>query len=174
MRTMMGVMHDIRYGFRLLKKSPGFTAIVVATLALGIGANTAIFTVFNAVLLRPLPYKDSQNLAVLWSTDEAHGEQRDQVSTTDVADYRRLNHVFEGVSTIQDWYPTVSGKGEPEKVFATAVGEDYFQILRGKPLLGRTFLPEEQLDGQDNVVILSYGFWQSHLGGDPQIVGQKI
>lgn len=171
---MMGLMHDIHYGFRLLKKSPGFTIIVVATLALGIGANTAIFTVFNAVLLRPLPYKDSQNLVVLWSTDEAHGEQRDQVSATDVADYRRLNHVFEGISTIQDWYPTFSGKGEPEKVFATAVGEDYFRILRGKPSLGRTFLPEEQQEGKDNVVVLSYGYWQSHFGADPQIVGQKI
>lgn len=171
---MMGLLHDIRYAFRLLKKSPGFTTIVVATLALGIGANTAIFTVFNAVLLRPLPYKDSQHLAVLWSTDKAHGEQRDQVSATDVADYRRLNHVFEGVSTIQDWYPTVSSKGEPEKVSATAVGEDYFQILRGTPLLGRTILPEEQRDGKDNVVVLSYGYWQSYFGGDPQIVGQKV
>jgi putative ABC transport system permease protein len=165
---------DLRFGLRMLAKSPGFTAVAVLTLALGIGANTAIFSALHAVLLKPLPYPDSTRLIMVWGDETAEGNHRGQVSATDAADWRAQNHVFEDIATVNGWTPVLTGNGEPERIPAAIVGDGYFKILGGKPLLGRVFLPEEQIDGKDDEVILSYGLWQRRFGADPQIVGKTI
>ena len=171
---MTGLLHDFRYAVRQLRKSPGFTAVAVITLALGIGANTAIFSVVNAVLLRALPYKNSDGLVLLWSDERAGGEQRDQVSFTDVDDYRSQNHVFENVVAFGDYGGVLSGSGIPERIPGMQVADGYFSLMGAKPLLGRGFLLEEQLYGKDQVIVLGYGLWQRRFGGDPSIVGKQI
>ncbi|HEX8073330.1 MAG TPA: ABC transporter permease [Pyrinomonadaceae bacterium] len=172
---MTTLWQDLRYGVRVLRQSRGFTAVAVVSLALGIGANTAVFSVVNAVLLRALPYAEPARLVLLWSTERASGDDRGQVSATDVADFAARNHVFAAVSTYGDWQGFISGDGGlPERLVAAQVGEGFFEVLRGRALLGRTFLPEEQQDGKDFVVVLSYGLWQRRFGGDPSVVGRTI
>ena len=171
----MGTLwQDVRYGFRMLTKRPGFTIVAVISLALGISANTAIFSVVNATLLKSLPYKDPESIVLVWGNIATEGRNRTQVSATDVADWRRQNNVFEDVATYGNWSATLLGRGEPERIQGTQVGDGYFQILRGTPLLGRVFLPEEQEEGKDFVVVLGYGLWQRRFGGDPAIVGQQV
>jgi putative ABC transport system permease protein len=167
---------DLRYSLRLLLKSPGFTAVAVLSIALGIGANTTVFSVINAVLLRSLPYKDPNGLVLLWGdTDQEVGRRKhNQVSATDVADFRSQSTVFEDVATYGNWDAIFSGNGEAERVPATQVGDGFFKIMKGTPLLGRVFTPEEQIDGKDFVIVLSYGLWQRRFGGDPNIVGKTV
>jgi putative ABC transport system permease protein len=171
---MMTLLQDVRYGFRMLLKSPGVTLAAVVSLALGIGANTAIFSVVNSILLRSLPYAEPDNIVLLWGDSPSQGDHRNQVSATDVDDWRRENRVFEEVSTFGDWSATFLGGGEPERVPGTQVGDGFFRVMRGTPLLGRTFLPEEQEDGKDNVIVLGHGLWQRRFGGDANIVGQAV
>src|SRR5919112_2994601 len=171
---MKTLLQDVRYGFRMLRKSPGVTLAAVVSLALGIGANTAIFSVVNSILLKSLPYDEPDRVVLLWGDSPAQGNHRNQVSATDVDDWRRENKVFEEVSTFGDWSATFLSAGEPERVPGTQVGEGFFRVMRGTPLLGRTFLPEEQEDGKDNVVVLGYGLWQRRFGGDPSVVGRAI
>jgi putative ABC transport system permease protein len=170
---METLLQDIRFGCRMLVKSPGFTAVAVITLALGIGANTAIFSVVNAVLLRALPYKNPNSLALIWS-DQRSGDNRSQLSFTDVDDYRAENHVFENVVAFGDWSAVFSGMGTPELIPGMQVGDGYFSLMGAQPLLGRGFLPEEQVDGKDQVIVLGYGLWQRRFGGDLGIVGKQI
>jgi predicted permease len=166
---------DIRYGMRILRKGPGFTAVAMITLALGIGANTSTFSVANAVLLRALPYKDADRLVLIWGDEHASGGSvRDQLSFTDIDDYRRQSHAFEGVVSFGDWNAVFSDAGSPERIPGMQVGDGYLSLMRVKPLLGRDFLPEEQLDGKDQVVVLGYGLWQRRFAGDPGIVGKRI
>ncbi|MDT7603651.1 MAG: hypothetical protein QOF61_1648 [Acidobacteriota bacterium] len=169
------MLQDARYGLRMLLKSPGFTLVAVMSLALGIGANTVVFSVVNAVLLKSLPYQEPESIVLAWGEDRALGEKRDQVSATDVADWRAQNHVFEDVATYGDWRPLLAeGAGDPERLPAAQVGDGFFKVMKGQALLGRTFLPEEQEDGKDFVVVLGYGLWQRRFGGDPSIVGKAI
>jgi putative ABC transport system permease protein len=170
---MSGLFQDLRYAVRQLRKSPEFTAVAVVTLALGIGANTAIFSVVNAVLIRDLPYKNEQRLALLWNT-EVHGDNRDQLSFTDIDDYRSQNQVFENIVPFGNWTATFAGAGDPERIPGMQVGDGYLSLMRVTPLLGRDFLPEEQIEGKDQVIILTYGLWQSRFAGDPRVVGQQI
>lgn len=165
---------DLRYGARLLAKNRWFTAAAVLSLALGIGANTAIFSVVSAVLLRPLPFHDADRLVLVWGTDEATGKRRGQVSNTDIADVRAANDVFENVATFMFWKPALSGDGEPERLSALQVSDEYFDVLRATPAAGRLLVPEDQLEGNDFVVVLSYGLWQRRFNGDPSIVGRTI
>src|ERR1700738_662550 len=164
---------DLRYSLRLLIKSPGFTAVAVLSIALGIGANTTVFSVINAVLLRSLPYKDPEGLVLLWgdSRQEAGLKKHNQVSATDVADFRAQASVFEDVATYGNWSALMSGDIEAERVPATQVGDGFFKIMKGKPLLGRVFIPEEQEEAKDKVIVLSYGLWQRPFGGDPCVMG---
>lgn len=168
------LLQDLRYGLRMLLKRPGFTLIAVISLALGVGANTVIFSVVNAILLKSLPYKDADRIVLVWGNTPSEGKDRNQVSATDVDDWRHQNSVFEDVTTYSNWSATFLGGGEPERVAGIQVGDGYFQIMKGTPLLGRTFLPEEQQDGKDFVIVLDYGLWQRRFGGDPNIVGQKV
>jgi len=170
---MNGFIQDGRYAIRQLRKNPGFTAVAVITLALGIGANTAIFSAANAVLFRKLPYQNPQSLVLLWSIGR-DGGTRDQSSFTDIDDYRSQNHVFENVVPFGDWNATFIGEGDPARVPGMQVGDGYFALMGAKPFLGRDFLPEEQIEGKDNVIILSYGLWQQRFGGDRGIVGRQI
>lgn len=170
---METIFQDVRYGLRMLRKSPGFTAVAVVTLALGIGANTAIFSVVDAVLIRALPYKDPQQLVLIWA-DEQKGGARDQLSYTDIDDYRTQSHSFQNVVAFADWSATFTGNGDPARIPGVQLGDGYFGLMGAQPMLGRDFLPEEQIDGKDQVIILTYELWQSRFGGDPQIVGKQV
>ncbi|HEX8688561.1 MAG TPA: ABC transporter permease, partial [Pyrinomonadaceae bacterium] len=154
---MTTLLQDIRYGLRVLWKSPGVTLAAVVSLALGVGANTAIFSVVNSTLLRALPYAEPDRVVLLWGDSPAEGSRRKQVSATDVDDWRHQNGVFEEVTTFGDWSATFLDGGEPERVPGTQVGDGFFRVMRGTPMLGRVFLPEEQEEGRDNVVVLGHG-----------------
>jgi putative ABC transport system permease protein len=158
----------------MLRKSPGFTFVAIISLALGIGANTAIFSVINTVLLKELPYNDPASLVLLWGKDVAEATNRDQVSFTDVEDWRKQNSVFEEITAYTDWRPILSGAGEAERVPAMQVSDGYFRVMKVEPLLGRVFTPEEQQDGKDFVIILSYGLWRRQFGADPGIIDKTI
>jgi MacB-like periplasmic core domain/FtsX-like permease family len=157
---MTGLFQSARYVMRQLRRSPGFTAVVLITLTLGIGANTAIYSVVNAVPLRSLPYKESDRLAVLWQTDKETGENRNQLSYTDLEEYRTRNHTLQSIVAFGDWSAVFAEPGSPERIFGMLVGDGYFSLMGVTPLLGREFLPEDQVEGKDQVVILGYGLWR--------------
>lgn len=169
---MEALLRDLSYGLRVLRKSPGFTAVAVITLALGIGANTAIFSVIQSVLLRRLPYQDSQRLVLIWG--DSAGRHRDQVSYTDVEDWRRGNHAFEDVAAYARWSAILAGSGAAQRLPAIQVSDGFFRVLRGKPLLGRLLLPEDQLDGKDQVVVIANDLWRTRFSSDPNVIGQTI
>ena len=166
------MIKDLRYALRSLVRQPGFTAIVILTLALGIGANTAIFSVVYSVLIKPLPFQRADRLVLLWG--DAEGNSRNQVSHTDIVDYRAQQTLFDSITTFNSWTPLLSGTGEPARINAALVGDDFFKVMGTQPLLGRAFLPEEQQDGKDQVVVLSYELWQRQLNSDPNAVGKTI
>ena len=165
---------DIRYGMRSLLRQPGFTAIVVLTLALGIGANTAIFSVVYSVLIKPLPFNRPDRIVLLWGDNRETGESRNQMSHTDVVDYKAQQTLFDSIATYSSWRPLISGTGEPARINGALVGDDFFRVMGQQPMLGRAFLPEEQQDGKDQVAVLSYELWQKQLNGDPNAVGKTI
>lgn len=157
----------------MLRKNPGFTWVAILILALGIGANSAIFSVVHAVLLKDLPFKDPNSLVLIWGTDSE--SNRSQVSATDTADFRSQNTVFEEVSTFTGWRPIISDSAnQAERIPAMLVGDGYFKVLKAEPLLGRLFLPSDQLEGKDFVVVLSHGLWQRRFHSDPNIIGKTI
>ncbi len=174
---MMGTLfQDVRYGLRMLAKNPGFTAVAVITLALGIGANTAIFSVANAVLLRPLPYKQPDELVKIYSAMSTGGWGW-FAAPADFLDWKVQNQVFEDIAAI-DWDadPILSPSqgGEAVKVQGMRVSANFFSILGVQPALGRVFALEEDQPGRDNVVVLGYGLWQRRFGRDPAIVGKAV
>ncbi len=171
---MNTLLQDLKYGLRTLIKNPGFTVVAVLTLALGIGANTAIFSVVNTVLLKPTPYKDAGRLVTVWGQNLAKGVTTDLVSAPDFADWRAQNHVFEQMAASTDAAYTLTGLGEPLAVTAYQFSPDFFHVLGVKPLMGRTFLPDEDQPGKNYVAVLSYRFWQSRFGRDPNIVGRAV
>ncbi|HEV2851351.1 MAG TPA: ABC transporter permease [Thermoanaerobaculia bacterium] len=164
---------DAVYGVRMLLKSPGVTLAALLSLMLAIGANTLIFSALNAVLLTPLPYAEPGRLVLVWGGDPSTGQGRDQVSFTDAEDFRHSRSLA-GLAVFMEWTPALTGSGEPERIPAMQVGDGYFELLQARPLLGRTFLPEEQQEGKDFVVVLSHGLWQRRFGGDPGIVGKTL
>jgi putative ABC transport system permease protein len=173
---MEKLFQDIRYSLRMLLKSPAFTAVAVLSIALGIGANTAVFSVVNAVLLKSLPFKEPDRIALLWGKTTTEGvlDDRNQVSATDVADFRSQNSVFEEVAAYTNWMPILSGDGQAERLPSLQVGEGFFQVMKAEPTLGRVFSPEEQQEGKDFVVVLSFGLWQRRFASDPGIIGKIV
>ncbi len=167
------LLQDLRYAARILRKSPGFTAVAVLTLALGIGANTAIFSVVNAVLLSPLPYADADRLVLVKEVLPHAGPQPFDVSGPDISQIQKLNHVFEKVGGFRVWTYEFSGRGEPQRVTADRISSDLFDVLGVQPVVGRVFTAEEELAGHP-VVILSYGLWQRRFGGEPTVLGQTV
>ena len=172
---METLLRDIRYGIRSLVKRPGFTIVALIALALGIGANTAIFSLVNAVLLRPLPFAEPDRLVWMWGNIRNAGN-RASVSPPDFLDFRNENKTFEefAASFTMPLALNLTGSGEPERLSAAGITGNYFQALGAKPLLGRTFVLENEKPGNDQVVVLSYALWQKRFGGDPAIVGKTI
>src|SRR6059036_3992796 len=148
-------MNDLRFAFRQLLKNRGFTAVAVLTLALGIGANTAIFSVVNAVLLRPLPYKDPDRLVVIWGK-RAQGTGRLPSSPADIADWREQSQAFEHIVAFDRWRATLTGKGDPEQINGGRASAGLFAMLGVAPVLGRAFLAEEDQPGGSRVVVLGH------------------
>src|SRR5258708_22090672 len=164
---------DIRYGLRTLARNPSFTAVAVLTLSLGIGANTAIFGVMNAVLLRPLPFKQPSRLVMLFEGIPKLGFPKMGFSAPDFAVFGRAQKSFESVGVYQNKYLNISGDREPERLMAARISSSVFPMLGAEPMLGRAFTIEEDAPGQ-NVVILSYGLWQRRFGADPGIIGRNL
>jgi predicted permease len=166
---------DLRYGLRMLRKSPGFTAIAIVTLALGIGANTAIFSYVNAWLIKPLPYPQADRLMVLLSHDTKKGWTSNGVtSSADYFDYEKQNSSFEQLVPWTSWYFNLTGDGPPDRVLGGLVGWNFFQALGAQPMLGRTFLPQESQPASSHVVIISRGLWESRFAADPRIIGRAV
>jgi putative ABC transport system permease protein len=166
---------DLRVALRSLLRSPGFTAVVAITLALGIGANVAIFSVVEAVLLRSLPFPEPERLVVGLATEPKQNRDRSAFSIPAVAEFRQASRSFEGlVGLSPQWSLTLRGGAEPERVFGMFASAGVFETLGVTPLLGRTFLPSEDRAGAPAVAVLSYGLWQRRFAGDPAIVGTSI
>jgi putative ABC transport system permease protein len=166
------MIQDLRYAVRVLVKNKALTAIAVVTLALGIGANTAIFSVVNAVLLNPLPYKQPDRLVALWENVPGHGRWR--TSPANFFDWKKQNTVFEDVAAFGASTLTLTGDGEPEQLVGCRVSSGYFAVVGIDPVIGRAFLPEEHERGKGQVVILGYNFWQRRYGGDKNIINRSI
>ncbi|MBC7933488.1 MAG: ABC transporter permease, partial [Rubrivivax sp.] len=171
MRTLL---QDVHYGLHVLLKRPGFTLVAVTTLALGIGANTAIFSVVNGILLRPLPYRDPERIVTLWQRNDKIGVQRDDVAPANFLDWKERNHVFGQLSAAEPFGFDYTGDGEPENLRAWLVFSDFFETLGVGALHGRTFRPEEFQKGNDQVVVIGHGLWQRRFGSDPRIVGRNL
>ncbi len=165
---------DLRYGLRMLAKNPGFAAVAVIALALGIGANSAIFSVVNTVLLRPLPYKNPERLVMVWEENSKQGFPRDTPSPANFIDWRDQNHVFESMAAIVEASFNLTGAGDPERIDGHGVSAGLFSLLGVEPQLGRAFRSEEDKPGGSHVVIISYGLWQRRFGSDPGIIGNPI
>jgi putative ABC transport system permease protein len=174
-KIMDTLFRDIRYGARSLMKRPGFTLIALIALALGIGANTAIFSLVNAVLLKPLPFAEPDRLVWVWGNIRNAGN-RASVSPPDFLDYRQQNTTFEEfAAAFGGPVPlNLTGSGEPERLTAAGVTGNYFAALGAQPQLGRTFLLENEKPGSDQVAVLSHGLWQKRFGGDPTIINKTI
>ena len=166
------MMTDLRYGLRWLRKNPGFAALAVLTLAVGIGVNTAMFSVVNAVLLRPLPFPEADR--IVWMAESGPEVKNRWVSYPNFVDWRERNQSFEAMSTFRGWSLNLTGAGEAENLNARLVSADYFKVMRATPLLGRDFTDEDDRLGAAPVTILSYPFWQRRFAGDPNIVGKQI
>lgn len=168
------LFHDLRYAVRMLRRSPGFAAAAVLTLALGMGANTVMFSVLNTVLLRPLPYTQPDRLLQIWETDSARGETQGPISPYDFLDWQKQSATLEATATYSFGKPVLSGQKIPTLINAVHTTADFFAVFKAKPLRGRTFLPSEDAPGKDRVVVLSYGAWQRYFSGDQSIVGKSI
>ncbi len=171
---MNTLWQDIRYAIRTLGKSPGFAAIAILTLALGIGANTAIFSVINSTLLAPLPYKNSGQLVNLWARSAVFDFPNLGLSVPDIADVRAQSASFSQVAAYQFSTLILTGRGAPEPIGCLAVSAEYLPILGVQPLYGRIFQPTEMQAGQEREIILSYKFWREQFNGDPRAVGKTM
>ncbi|HSK64988.1 MAG TPA: ABC transporter permease, partial [Pyrinomonadaceae bacterium] len=166
-------MTDLRYAIRSVFKQPIFTAVVVVTLALGIGANTAIFTVVNAVVLQPLPFRDADRLTMIWTTKDANQEQ--PLSFADYNDLRVQTKSFSAVGAASPlWHLTLTGTEEPEPLEGLFVSANMFELLRVAPARGRNFTADEDRVGGTPVAILSHGLWERRYGSDVNILGKPI
>ena len=171
---METLRHDIRFGIRLLTRKPGFTIVAVLALALGIGANTAIFSVVNTVLLKPLPFKDPDHLVMVWEERTTLGYPKDTPAPANFVDWRNENQVFEDMAAIAGQTFNLTGAGEPEKVEGQRVSASLFPLLGVEPRLGRWFSADEDRPGNERVAIISHGLWQRRFGSDAAILNQSI
>src|SRR5271155_3387458 len=165
---------DCSYAFRMMRKNLWFTAVAILTLALGIGANTAIFSVVHAVLLRPLPYPQGQQLVFIRQQEKKLGIDDMQFSVPEIMDYRAQNRTLSGLVEYHDMSFTLFGHGDPDRVRTGVVSANYFDLFGVLPLLGRTFLPDDEKPGAPPVLLLSYEYWKNNFGSDPAIVGKTF
>jgi len=166
------LIEDVRYGFRMLRKNPGFTAIALLTLALGIGANTAVFSIVNGVLLNPLPFPDADKLVSLFESKPNF--QEGSISYPNFLDWQRENHAFTAIAAYRPDSFSLTGAGQPEQVQGKMVSADFFSVLGVNPLMGRTFTAQEDQLGAGRVVLVSSGFWKRKLGSSPDVLGRRI
>ena len=171
---MNTLWQDVLYGARILCRSPGFTAVAVATLALGIGANTAIFSVVNAALLRPLAFEEPERLVMVWESLPKRGIARNNPAPANYAGWRAQNEVFEDMAAIRNQFLNLTGAGEPVQFEAHFVTANLFSVLGVEPALGRFFFPEEDRPGAPRVAVLSHRVWQQSFGGDRPVVGRSV
>src|SRR5215203_200697 len=171
---MQTLLADMRFGARMLLKSPMMTFIALLALTLGIGANTAIFSVVNAVLLRSFPYTDAERLVLVWEKRQGGRTDQNVISLGNFSDWREQNQVFSDMAAFFDRSFNLTSDGEPEEVPGQFGTQNLFSVLGTNPVLGRTFVAEDGREGQPRVVVISYGLWQRRFGGDSQIVGRQI
>src|SRR5436190_7584515 len=171
---MEKLVQDLRYAIRSLMGSPAFTVIAALTLALGIGANTAIFSVLNAVVLRPLPYADPGRLVTVNHFYPSLNNLRAPVSAPGFRDYSAKTEIFEKAAVVNSGAMNLTGSGEPERVTVAQVSGDFFPVMGVSPMLGRTLRADEASEGHNKVVVLAHGFWKDKLAGDPAAVGKTL
>jgi len=171
---METLIKDIRYGVRGLWKRPGFTAVAVLTLALGIGANTAIFSVVNAVLLKPLQFRDPDRLVMIWEDATFAGFPRNTPAPANYVDWKTQTQSFEDVAASAESTFNLTGDGDPERVTAYKVTANFFPLFGVPPALGRGFTADDDRPGAQKVAVLSHALWQTRYGSDPQIVNRDI
>ena len=171
---MTRLIQDIRYAVRQFRKSPGFISLAAITLALGIGANTAIFSVINAVLLQHLPYRNPGALVKIWGTNPQQGADVDAISPGDFQDFRSRSHVFQEIGYSTDQVYNLTNSGDPESLLGYQLSANFFALLGADPILGRTFASGEDTSGHDHVVVLSYRLWQRRFGGKPEVLGKAL
>jgi hypothetical protein len=173
---LSSLIADIRYGFRTLLHQRGFLAAAVLTLALGVGANTTIFSVINATILKPLPFPDSNRLVLVWETFGEGPDNQNIISAPNFWDFQRQTHSFEAIAIFGSGggYNISAAGQEPEQVWGLRVSAGFFPIVGVNPMLGRTFTTEEELLSRSREVVLSYGLWKSRYGGDATILGRPI
>lgn len=171
---METLLQDLRFAVRQLIKQPVFTGVSVLTLALGIGANTAIFSAVDAALLRDPPFEDSQSLVVLWEQNRELDKVRESVSAANFRDWQANNRAFKDMASWASWGHTLTGIGDPEEIETVRVSGGLFQLLGAVPLRGRTLLLDDEKAGHDRVVVLSHAFWAQRLGSDPEAVGRTL
>ena len=169
---MEAIIRDLRYGLRMLTKQPMFSLIAILALGLGIRANSAIFSVVNAVLLRPMPYDNPNRLVRIW--EKRSDLAKSKVSMADFRDWQNQNNIFEQIAAFQSGDYNLTGINEPEQIQGAAVSANLFSVLRVQPQIGRNFLPEEEKPNSNAVVIISHGMWGRRFGSDPALVGKTI
>src|SRR5262245_15391636 len=170
---MDALLADVKYALRLVRKSPGFSAVAIATLALGIGANTAIFSTVDAVLIRALPYADPDRIVMIWEDASAIGFPKNTPAPGNYGDWARLNRSFTGVAAVRGSSMSLTGDGTPEQLPGRAVTPNFFDVLGVRPIAGRVFTMDEDRAGA-KVVVISHGLWQRRDGGDRDIVGRRL
>ncbi len=171
---MQSFLQDVRYGWRVLRRNPAFAIVAILTLAIGIGANAAIFSAVKALLMPTLPYSDPGSIVVVWSTFADLNISRGTDSPAEFLDWRDMNHVFSEMTAWRSLFVTTTGHGEPQQVWEVLASANFFHLLGIKPALGRDFLPGEDQLGHEKVAILSYHFWQDRFHGDPAVIGKSI
>ncbi|HKQ74362.1 MAG TPA: ABC transporter permease [Blastocatellia bacterium] len=171
---MRSLYQDVRYGLRMLLKKPGFTIVATLALALGIGANSAVFSVINAILLKPLPLDDLDRIVTLWERIPSQGVERNEASVANYLDWRGQSNSFENLAIYTWWSANLGGIEPPERVRGFLVSPNLLNTVGIKVVLGRSFRPDEDQPGRDNVAILTHGLWQRRFGGDPGVVGRVV
>jgi hypothetical protein len=174
LRWIDDLLHDLRYAVRSLRRTPAFTSIAVTVLALGIGANTALFSVISAVLLRPLSYPDANRLVRIWTAMPSQGYPRSGSSLPDYRAWRTANHSFDEIGASHNTVYNLTGTDRPERLLATRMTASMWEVLRPRPLLGTLFSADAEGWGHHRVVVLGEGLWMRRFGGDPSIVGRTL
>src|SRR5919201_3038662 len=171
---MENFLTDLRYAVRMCLRTPGFTVVAVLALALGIGANTAIFTIVNAALIERVPFRDPDRVVMVWEENARRPGRGNTIAPANYLQWQDRNQVFEQLSAFYDYRANLTGQAQPEELTAQGVTPNFFTTLGVSPLLGRTFTPDEGPQGHDRVAILSHALWQRRFGGDPAIIGKSI
>jgi putative ABC transport system permease protein len=178
MKSAFTFIRDGLFGLRILRKKPAFLAAVLLTLGLSTGASTAIFSVVNTLLLRPLPYEGSERLMMVWQTNverlKQYGSEYLPVSYGDFTELKESSQSFEQIAALDTWFANLTDVDDPERLYGVRASDNFFSLMRVRPLLGRTFTAEDGLPDAERVVVLSHNFWQRRFAGDPGVVGRKI